>query len=449
MRNSNDNPSAPEILAQLDRMLSSDHFRTADTQSKLLSLAVNKALRGDSLSEYELGLELFGHYDQEITHKVRVHASNVRKKIDEFYANLGREDFVRIGLPPGRAYRPSLTYNIAAPAVHKYRQAIANLEYGSSMALFEAIEILDEVVKLAPEYAPAYALRAECILLGNLMGDAIGNVGSYFRYVSFALDDAERAVEINNKCLPGIIACGACQLLGFNWRMAGIAFDRALEIDSDELRGNLWYGAYLMTVGEVERGLGIAATQAKISPGNFMLHLVAGFFFYAAGDFGKALELFFEVNVSDERRDWRNGLVQLLFATPEIDDGPDSGRYDFDPDGKYFEQMIIDAKRYRGKRLRALEILSECTDGKGNPVEGKRMLLKWRKKIAKADLDLAVAYMAVGSHARAIVALRRAYRNENVFVNWLHLLPIFAPLRAHPRFRELTDSIAQNAQRPK
>jgi hypothetical protein len=51
-------------------------------------------------------------------------------------------------------------------------------------------------------------------------------------------------------------------------------------------------------------------------------------------------------------------------------------------------------------------------------------------------MQLALGYMALGQHGRALAALRRTFKRENVLLNWLHLFPVFDPLRTHPVFQE-------------
>jgi TolB-like protein len=102
--------SADRIRAQLDRILASSGFASADRVSRFLRYVVERSLAGeaDQLKEYVIGLEVFDRnedYDPRLDSIVRVEAGRLRSKIDEYYNGPGRDDAVRIQLPRG-TYAP-------------------------------------------------------------------------------------------------------------------------------------------------------------------------------------------------------------------------------------------------------------------------------------------------------------------------------------------------------
>jgi TolB-like protein/Flp pilus assembly protein TadD len=97
-------PDATSIRAQLDRILSSSTFAKADRLGRFLGLAVEKALAGEDLKEYELGVEVCGRksdFDPRVDSIVRVEAGRLRSKLREYYELQGADDPVRIVLPKG------------------------------------------------------------------------------------------------------------------------------------------------------------------------------------------------------------------------------------------------------------------------------------------------------------------------------------------------------------
>ena len=65
--------------------------------------------RGDRLKEYSVAIEVFGRdvsFDPQTSSVVRVEASRLRTKLDEYNRNAGAEDAVVIELPRG-GYAPS------------------------------------------------------------------------------------------------------------------------------------------------------------------------------------------------------------------------------------------------------------------------------------------------------------------------------------------------------
>ena len=96
----------PEVVSQLERMLSSSHFRASRRSSSFLRYVVLQTLDGfqDNLKERTLGIEVFQReptFDTSSDCVVRVSASEVRKRIAQYYQDPGRQQELRIELPLG------------------------------------------------------------------------------------------------------------------------------------------------------------------------------------------------------------------------------------------------------------------------------------------------------------------------------------------------------------
>ena len=107
-----------DILAQLERVLSSPVFRRAERSSTLLRFIVEQALNGraDSLKEYTLGVEALARgesFDPRTDPVVRAEASRLRTRLEQYYETVGRRDPVVITLPKG-SYVPAFTPRPAA-----------------------------------------------------------------------------------------------------------------------------------------------------------------------------------------------------------------------------------------------------------------------------------------------------------------------------------------------
>lgn len=114
-------PSAEEIRQHLDAILAGDEFCSSRRSSELLRHIVERALAGDveSLKERLLGVEIFhrrSDYDTSTDAIVRVTASDVRRRLVNFYAEHPAQP-MRISLPLG-SYVPdfmSLTVREVSP----------------------------------------------------------------------------------------------------------------------------------------------------------------------------------------------------------------------------------------------------------------------------------------------------------------------------------------------
>ena len=101
----------PELRAHLAQILQSPIFKASPRSQHLLTYVVEKALDGefDLLKERLIGTELFGRspgYDTGEDAIVRVAASDLRKRLLQFYGSGTNHSHFRIDLPPG-SYIPA------------------------------------------------------------------------------------------------------------------------------------------------------------------------------------------------------------------------------------------------------------------------------------------------------------------------------------------------------
>src|SRR5512138_607006 len=106
--------SKDEKLAQLERILHSQILQGSESLRAFLRFVVQKTLdkQEDQLKEYTIATEVFGRGDQyspRTDSVVRVQASRLRSKLQEYYFTEGKTDGVLIELPKGH-YTPSFSY---------------------------------------------------------------------------------------------------------------------------------------------------------------------------------------------------------------------------------------------------------------------------------------------------------------------------------------------------
>jgi hypothetical protein len=104
----------PAVDDELARVLSSHEFRTSKRCQDFLRYVVETTLdgRSDQLKERTIGIDVFGRpaaYEPSDDATVRVKASEVRKRLGLYYAGEGKNNSVRIDLPPG-AYVPDFHF---------------------------------------------------------------------------------------------------------------------------------------------------------------------------------------------------------------------------------------------------------------------------------------------------------------------------------------------------
>jgi hypothetical protein len=106
------------IQEQVERLLSNSHFSQSRRFPSFLRFVVDQTLLGqtDLLKERTLGIEIFGreaNYDTASDPIVRVTATEIRKRIAQYYQEPGHETELRVSLPSG-SYIPQFHWPQAA-----------------------------------------------------------------------------------------------------------------------------------------------------------------------------------------------------------------------------------------------------------------------------------------------------------------------------------------------
>ncbi|MET4318345.1 TolB-like protein/Tfp pilus assembly protein PilF [Bradyrhizobium sp. RT5a] len=105
----------PEIvLAQLKQICSSQHFHVNERRRGFLRFIVKETLSGRALSlkGYTIALAVFGRdqsFDPQADPVVRLEARRLRRDLDSYYVDAGRNDVVRIWIPKG-SYVPKFEW---------------------------------------------------------------------------------------------------------------------------------------------------------------------------------------------------------------------------------------------------------------------------------------------------------------------------------------------------
>ena len=171
---STDPISADDVRVHLNRILNSEAFRKAPSLRHLLEYVVTEWAGGHSqqIKESVLAIEVFGRradFDGRIDNIVRVQAHRLRKLLETYYAEEGKQDHLRLSIPKG-SYVPQ----VLLPEAHEPRpQAeIAVLAPAENSTSAPAREVQLEPAALRPPAAGFYrklAAYAGVFLAGALV----------------------------------------------------------------------------------------------------------------------------------------------------------------------------------------------------------------------------------------------------------------------------------------
>jgi hypothetical protein len=149
------------ILAQLETLIESAPFRGSQQCRRFLSYVVTHTLNAEdgSLRERVIGNAVFGRppdYDTSDDPVVRLRASEVRKRLAQFYQSLEQPPEVTIQIPPG-SYKATFFWGRADPASHDDEHLVVAGPQGSLLPREEAPAL---VALHKGELATAHAVEA-------------------------------------------------------------------------------------------------------------------------------------------------------------------------------------------------------------------------------------------------------------------------------------------------
>jgi hypothetical protein len=129
------------ILEQVERLLRNSHFNQSRRFPSFLRFVIEQTLIGqtDLLKERTLGIEIFGReadYDTASDPIVRVTATEIRKRIAQYYQEPGHETELRVSLPAG-SYVPQFQWPQVAGEI--VPQTVAIVTPPATAVVLEAV----------------------------------------------------------------------------------------------------------------------------------------------------------------------------------------------------------------------------------------------------------------------------------------------------------------------
>ncbi len=171
-------PGEGAIRAELACILNSVPFKRSERHSRFLRFVCESTLKGEApkLNEYLIAHEVFDRGDDYSPGEdsvVRRQAFSLRQKLQEYYANEGARDSVRIDLPVGR-YVPTFSFgaSLRQPATEEPAAVIIAPETVEPPPRAEAVVTPPTARPVVPVwwFAVAVAVAASLLAIGWTMG---------------------------------------------------------------------------------------------------------------------------------------------------------------------------------------------------------------------------------------------------------------------------------------
>jgi len=443
-------PTRRENETQLERILASKTFEEASRLAPLLKRLVEYELAGKPIDEYTLGIQLFGKPKDWIPMEeatVRQGLANLRQRLHDYYVKEGREDPVLITFRKRQGYRPTFIYNEDSAPVEHYRRGLEafNRTFPEIIrkAPLSVVRELQLSIRADPSYAPAHAALGEVLLIYTMCDEP------YYFSPRERVPEAERAAKtalaLNDQLWLAHVVLGAVHSCRFEWAKAAKEFDFALKIAPEETRSHFWYAAFLMAVGKTDEARRSVEHLLKTSPRNEFKPLINSLFLYIRREGVRAYQELIQQSAElDFVKDWTayqmgeeilecdNWLVETLMACIMLHESTRAA----------WQYAAAAAKHSKVDAFGGLMVLSYgAMAGLGYEEMGeralKRLALMEREAQHCGPLDMALAYMGVGNKDAAIASLKTACDDAHPLMVWLHLWPVFDPLRDHRNFKKL------------
>jgi DNA-binding winged helix-turn-helix (wHTH) protein/TolB-like protein/Tfp pilus assembly protein PilF len=301
------------------------------------------------------------------------------------------------------------TYNL-------YLRALYLADDLSPGPLERSIEYFHEVIRRAPDYAPAHAgLAVSQVILGMWREGAV--------MLADAESNARKAIEMDPGSARAHWALGHYLFQQWHWQAAEDEFRQALKLDPDLANAHQLYALYLACQGRTGQSVSEARKAVELAP-------TSPLFSYA--------------------------LAQTLFYAGRFEEAIMQGRLAVELSPRFLPPYRLLARAYTLKgmfaeaedALRQQEQAGAGSVGSlwmantlgraGRREQARAAIQRWREiqKARPAPLALAVALYASGDTAGTLDAIERSVADHTMSMMWLKASPELLALHSHPRFKQ-------------
>lgn len=332
---------------------------------------------------------------------------------------------VAVTIRPEEERRFAETRPVRPEVAEAYLKGRALWSVRSQRALEDAAEAFRAAIRLDPEHAPSHAGLADTYAVQASLEFVPAGIG---------YPNAREAAEAALRLDPGLAepyAAIARVKFSYEWdgEAAEEAFRRALAINSGYATARQWYAVFLATRGRLSQALTEARLAQESNPLSPVVHwnVARTHYFHGAAaaahasiaraleldpDFAMAHVLAARVHAGEGRLDAAKQALARIRAE------------DVSVEARSLEVYLAARGGDRRTALAALRRLESAKD----PLHG-------------SPYHLAKVYAALQEKEKALAHLERAVAERSSRAVFMAVDPELAPLRAEPRFEELTKRV--------
>jgi len=315
------------------------------------------------------------------------------------------------------------------PAAHEaYLKGIFDASKLTPEGLQSGVGHFDDAIKLDPQYAPAYAGKAEAY--GWAGGLSIMPSADVLPKARAA---ADKALELDDTLSQAHHSLAWVNYsLDWDFKGAEAHFKRALELNANDVTAHLWYGMFLAERGRVDESLVEIKRAQDLDPLSLMVNALAATPLLASRQYDAALDRLQRVLLMDPG----NGVGHwmLLVAYEGKGDLPNAMDEREKQAVLFFRQSPENAARQVAPLRKAYASSGERGYWKSH-LDSFGSRHDWDRA---NPYQLAVALARVGDHDRAFASLEKSCAaHSDQFLYWSNGEPAFDSMRPDPRFKDL------------
>jgi len=329
---------------------------------------------------------------------------------------------INVQLTPGEQSRLSAAPSIDPAAHDAYLKGRYFFNRPSDENLERAIAQFDTAARLSPKFVPAYSGLSDAYTWAAFNEGFISVADAKPK----AKETAERAVALDSMSAEAHTSLGVFKAwFDYDWEGSERELRRAIALNPNYAFAHDQFGLMLTLVGRFDEAIAESQRAMALDPlsPSILIDAVAGLEF--SGRTAPALTLTRKAADLDP-----------TFFFPVEQEGMLALR------AGNFREAIEKLKRSQALDAPAFVTANLAfAQGKSGDRAGAMATLEELKKMSPggkvAPYNLALVYLGVGDHARALDYLEQAYLANSQQMVWLKVDWIFEPLRSDPRFAAL------------
>ncbi len=350
-------------------------------------------------------------YARELTDIMAVEADITQNIVDALRLRLTQEEKIELA--------KSDTSNADAHRAYLEARHLWNLRSEDGFA--GAIELFDHAISLDPEYAEAYAGKADCYLL----------LAHYYRPPKEVIPQAEQAIEtalrLDDSMGEAYASLG--YLKGWsqqNWAEAEAAFKRGISLSPRYSTLYHWSSALLMSQSRFDEALSAISRAAELEPNSLIIKTDTAWALFCAGRVREAFD-----HIEDTRKLAPDFLpAHVRYAWMLMSDGQ--------PDRAIPVLKLLDARRGRASISAGMLGAAYAMAGRTTEAQDElNVLTQLASRQFVPACGFASIHANLGDLDEAFRWLERAHQSGEVWTAFLKIDPMWKALHGDPRFDDL------------